>query len=551
MTEAMAQYFLTRFAKDQNHLHDNHSITNDYAPISAHRSSSTHTHYFTQALSQVLTDWLMGNTTSPTPQPFPCDAQWIIDFKQAQQGQVAPLISDGKQLWLHRCFMEEQQLADALLMRLNAPSSVSDAPSLSTPAPSLNAEQQRAIKHALSASLTFINGGPGTGKTYTIATLLTLLLEHAPTLNIALAAPTGKAAKRMNESLQQALNNTVGSIPEAQTLHRLLGIGTQAQPFYHKSRRLPYELLIIDEASMLSLSLANQVFAALKEECKVILLGDAYQLAAVEAGAIFRDLTTHPRLDSSTITLRHTQRYADEAGIGQLAAHIRHSYQLDAQTAQTQLFELLTQHQEICWHEEMPNDFHAELFKPYQRLITQLKQQESAETLLETLNSYRILSSGHHGAFGTIALNEAMRKQACQALNLPINTQMYHGLPLMVSANDYHNQLYNGDIGLCLADETGALALHLPNRAPIALSRLNVAQLETAYAMSIHKSQGSEFNHAAVLLDAQHEKLLSRELFYTAISRAKTQLSLYATRQALAHSISRHHQRSTGLHCFL
>ena len=479
--------------------------------------------------------------------------------------RIAPLTRRGDRLWISRNYQQEARLAAMIRARLHdtvAP----EADNL--PTNGLREEQQNAVRLARSHRLTLINGGPGTGKTYTIARLIRAEQEAAPKIRIALAAPTGKAAKRMEESLAAA---GIKNLP-AQTLHRLLGIGMDGQARYHASRQLPYDIIIIDEASMLSLELAHALLAATAADTRLILLGDADQLAAVEPGAILHDLSHHPALQNYRITLKESQRFSTDSGIGQLAALLG-----DDENPGTRLLEALASYKNdlpfttepppptegepgggirlqdaksdapIHWYPIPDADLYRALIAPYLPYLAQLQDPDAnPQDLLNTYDQYRILCAGHHGAFGTRRINAALRQLHQRAQGADTSLNYYHGLPLMILENDHAQRLYNGDIGICLEGDNG-LQLHLPDHEPVPLARLNPATLADAYALSIHKSQGSEYPHVALALDEHAERLLSRELLYTGITRSKGRLDIYASADALKTAADTPTRRNTGL----
>jgi exodeoxyribonuclease V, alpha subunit len=455
----------------------------------------------------------------------------------ADDDRAAPLTRRGDRLWISRNYQQEARLAAMIRERLHA----ADTPAAPVPADGLRAEQQNAVRLARSRRLALINGGPGTGKTYTIARLIHAEQQADPKIRIALAAPTGKAAKRMEESLAAA---GVQDLP-AQTLHRLLGIGTDGQARYHTSRHLPHDLIIIDEASMLSLELAHALIAATAPASRLILLGDADQLAAVEPGAILHDLSHHPALQNHRITLRESQRFRADSGIGQLAAILG-----DPDNPGARLLEALQTREAaspIHWYPTPDANLYRALIAPYQPYLEKLQDAAAnPQELLNTYDQYRILCAGHHGALGTRRINAALRQLHQRAQGADPSLAYYHGLPLMILENDHRQQLYNGDTGICLEDDNG-LQLHLPGHEPVPLARLNPATLTDAYALSIHKSQGSEYPHVALVLDEHAERLLSRELLYTGITRSKGRLDIYASADALQSAAATPTRRHTGL----
>ena len=517
----------------------------------------------------------------------------------ADDDRAAPLTRRGDRLWISRNYQQEARLAAYIRARLDGgdalgridnfnppplqsgggsgrgceksrsddvhnelPTALAPAAAANVPGDNLRAEQQQAVRLARSQRLALINGGPGTGKTYTIARLIAAERAAAPDIRIALAAPTGKAAKRMEESIATA---EVRGLP-AQTLHRLLGIGADGKARYHKSRQLPYDIIIIDEASMLSLELAHALLAATAPATRLILLGDADQLAAVEPGAILHDLSQHPALQQQRVTLKESTRFSADSGIGKLAAILsgegaQHGERLLAALRQKQLpppvgegrggARLQTADAEtgapIHWYPSPDADLYRALIAPYRHYLDALQTADATpQQLLALYDQYRILCAGHHGALGTRRINAALRQihQREQGEN-PARPH-YRGLPLMVLANDYRLQLYNGDIGICLGNDD-ALQLHLPGHEPVPLDRLNPANLADAYALSIHKSQGSEYPRVALALDDRAERLLSRELLYTGITRSKGALDIYASEAALRAAASTPTRRNTGL----
>ena len=484
--------------------------------------------------------------------------------------QPTPLVRHDDRLWYYRNYQNEARLAAAIHARLATDGQSADA---AAPAadPNLRPEQQHAVALARRSRLTLINGGPGTGKTHTLAHLIAAELHEHPARRIALAAPTGKAANRMEESLTRATAHLPAAAQEAvrratgraRTLHRLLGIGTNGIPQYHAARHLPYDDIIIDEASMLPLELAAALFAATAPDTRLILLGDADQLAAVEPGAILHDLSHHPALQAHRITLHESARFTADSGIGQLAAILgsgetrgaRLVAALEAMTADSPLSrrDKAQQHdtpQEtpaIHWQPTPSADTYRDLLAPYGDYLALLQNPAAdPQTLLAAYDQYRILCAGHHGALGTARINAALRLLHPRAHHLDTTHNHYHGLPLMILANDHRQQLYNGDTGICL-DSPHGLQLHLPGREAVPLARLNPANLTDAYALTIHKSQGSEYARVALALDAHSERLLSRELLYTGITRSKGALDLYADAATLSHAADTPTQRSTGL----
>lgn len=452
-----------------------------------------------------------------------------------------PLVQQKNKIWLNRIFHSEKSLAADIKKRIKMPPY--PLPDISQYTRNLTPEQQQAVMLALQEHLTIINGGPGTGKTYTVARIVQAILQAQPQTSVALAAPTGKAGKRMEESLKQHLPAALkAQLPAAQTLHRLLGIGNNSRrPAYHHKRPLQAELIIVDEASMLSLELACALFAAAAPDARLILLGDADQLAAVEAGAVLHDLSHHPALQKHLVTLKTTHRFSAQSGIGRLAADLHNKTLKNIRP-------YLEQQSDIRWYSKLPANFYSALFQPYLPYLAALQApQPNPEECFAAFNHYRILAAGHFGALGCTAINQALTALHLSAIKQPFNSMAYHGMPVLITANNYTHRLFNGDIGICLLHEHEAWVYFPEHNTPVALSALTPLQRAPAYALTVHKAQGSEYEHIALCLDAGNEQLLSREMLYTGITRAKKQLDIFAGEQALQTAAHSPTQRHTGL----
>lgn len=496
-------------------------------------------------------------------------------------------------LWLHRTWQAEFALAKHVLRIKNQ--SLMELPI--TPNPLLNDEQQEAIYMANRSAFSIITGGPGTGKTFTVAQLVMALQQEQMTdeqgsnsqANLALAAPTGKAAQRMQESLQDAIQQAgvALQLPEAKTIHRLLGIGQGGRPRYHKDNPLSEDIVIIDEASMLGVELANHLVSAIKPNARLILLGDANQLAAVDAGAVLADLCRIPALQDVHQRLIASRRFKEDSGIGKLAKLIN---QTDKAQTQVQnmavVWQLLEKDDALSFyhltaHDSQEHDSnitsnkienslsnynflkilsknYLKYFNQTQKTLTKIKKAKSIpikeyiadfNELIELLNRFRVLSAGHHGRCGDHYINNYLSEQHKTQLKLPLSkSPWYHGRPIMVLQNNYELGLFNGDIGICLQVEQGRLQVFFENKKyGVNINMLSDEMIATAYAMTIHKSQGSEFDHVAISFDDNNARLLSQELIYTAVTRAKKQVSIFSTASAMTSALSTPTLRQTGL----
>jgi len=397
--------------------------------------------------------------------------------------------------------------------------------------------------------------------------------------SLALAAPTGKAAQRMQESLQAALDdaNVELQLQEAKTIHRLLGIGRTGRPRYDANNPLGEDIIIVDEASMLGVELANYLVSAVKPGARLILLGDANQLAAVDAGAVLADLCRIPLLQPIHAELTESRRFSDDSGIGKLATQINKAetniqaiWQLLRQDAALSFQYVNTLQAESILNDKIENSLSKEkiisrISSNYQSYIDKIKSllenpveksvpesvKNTTSSLMEVFNQFRILTAGHNGEWGDHYINNYLTQWHLAELKLPLGQNTwFHGRPVMVLQNNYELGLFNGDIGFCLqtSDERSQLEVFFENKTQgIAVNLLNEEVIATAYAMTIHKSQGSEFDHVAITFDNSHARLLSKELIYTAVTRAKKQVTIYSTKHALEKAVQTPTERHIGL----
>ena len=491
--------------------------------------------------------------------------------------------------WLHRAWQAEFNLAQHINTILNQQINPLE---IAIPE-NLHEQQVMAINVANNNAFSIITGGPGTGKTYTVAQLVIALQQAAESggdehgkirfstdsASLALAAPTGKAAQRMQESLQAALDgaNVELQLQEAKTIHRLLGIGRTGRPRYNANNPLGEDIIIVDEASMLGVELANYLVSAVKPGARLILLGDANQLAAVDAGAVLADLCRIPLLQPIHAKLTESRRFSADSGIGKLANQINKTeadtqaiWQLLRQDKALSFQYVNTLQTEIAIDNKIQNSLsnykilsnltlnyyqylnkvESLLKNPVEKSVPELVK-STITSLMQTFNQFRVLSAGHNGEWGDHYINNHITQWHLTKLKLPLGQNTwFHGRPVMVLQNNYELGLFNGDIGFCLqtGDERSRLEVFFENKAQgIAVNLLNEDVIATAYAMTIHKSQGSEFDHVAITFDNSHARLLSKELIYTAVTRAKKQVTIYSTKHAFEKAVQTPTERNTGL----
>ena len=503
-------------------------------------------------------------------------------------------------VWLHRQWYAEQSLAKQLMKiahrKVAAFSGISSSQDIDNGlAPKPNAMQQLAIDKSSQHALSIIIGGPGTGKTFTVAKLVTTLQkghEHKrkqdpnlPPLSITLTAPTGKAAQRMQQSLQKSLQDEEITLDNAKTLHRLLGIGRDGIPRYHAKNPLPDDLIIVDEASMLGLELASQLVDAIKPTGRLILLGDANQLAAVDAGSVLSDLCAVTRLQPYITELTESKRFDSNSVVGQFALAIQQNLpapkkikliqrllqpidlqaskpfqsenppDLAGKTQQTKQQTANIPFYPIEVSSSLPAVF-SQLAKPYHPFFALMQQWYSKpvnifeannrKELFEVFDSYRILCAGHQGQLGTQSINQKMSLAFTDFSKITrTKAYFYHGLPIIIQNNDYQLGLFNGDIAICLLYQGQLYACFAEKVIPI--QRLSRESCDYAYAMTIHKSQGSEFHTVAICIDKAHTRLLSQALIYTAVTRSKSALSIYSAKENFELAVTQKAVRQTGL----
>jgi len=475
-----------------------------------------------------------------------------------------PLVFEQGRVALQRYARYEHDLATRLLQRAAMPASAVDAAWLSTRlhalfdgAASAADAQARAADTALRNALTLITGGPGTGKTTTVARILVLLHETAlrdgsPPPRIALAAPTGRAAARMGEAIDATLARDVAAghvdahvaaavTRDAQTLHRLLGWQAGRVTFRHDATHpLPFDVVVVDEASMVDLPLMSKLVAAVPSNAKLILLGDPNQLPAVEAGDVLGALcdaaAPGTALAARRVHLTRGYRQAGNAALPALATAIQAG---DGDAAVS----ILTAAEEgLQWHEgsapALAQTLHAFALPAYRRIT----QADDPVAALRGATAMRVLCALRNGPFGAQAWN------AWFAAQLDARTAFFHGRLLMITANSYRHGLFNGDVGVTWLDAEGEPAVWFDTGNGLrAWSTSQLPAHDSAFATTVHKSQGSEFDRVAVILPDDDARVLSRELLYTAVTRARHAALLWSSRAVLLRAVARHTRRESGL----
>ncbi|MCE3261064.1 MAG: exodeoxyribonuclease subunit alpha [Pseudoduganella sp.] len=531
------------------------------------------------------------------------------------QGQ--PLVLAGGRLYLRRYWSDENTVADAVRARTEAVGEQQEnvfRPEFSRPwldklfthaTREGGADWQKiACAIAMRGGLSVITGGPGTGKTYTVARLLALLFavqgEGASQLRVALAAPTGKAAARLKQAIDDALDkleeSLQGALPlralagrmgGARTLHSLLGARPDTRAFRHNAGNpLDVDVLIVDEASMVHLEMMAALLDALPASARLILLGDKDQLASVEAGSVLGDLCHDAQaggyssataafvaqasgqqippeylgnagaLAQQTVMLRQSRRFGGP--IGQLALAVN---QGDAEAARAVL--RADSGGQLSWNEAAQTEdmlrLAVEGYRPCLELVAQGRgaagHEQWAAAVLQAFEGFRLLCAVREGEWGVAGLNESIAQRLEAQGLLKRRGEWYVGRPVMVTRNDYATGVYNGDIGLVLPDpeRAGALRVYFSDAGQVrSVLATRLRHVETAFAMTVHKSQGSEFSHTVLVLPREGSSVLARELVYTGITRARQRFTLLTPNAGvLPDAIRRRTERTSGLRSLL
>ncbi len=487
--------------------------------------------------------------------PWPPAGEWLAAVS-ASPLTVDPTVLhlDDGLLYLDRYWIEECRVAEDVLALASARRSGS-VPDINRLFPDSFAEQRGAAQLALSRALTVLTGGPGTGKTTTVARLLALLAEQAeldgkPRLRIALAAPTGKAAARLLEAVQLEVDALANADRErlpalaATTLHRLLGSrpDTSSRFRHNRENRLPHDVIVVDETSMVSLTMMARLLEAVRPDSRLLLVGDPDQLASVEAGAVLADLVEGLTavVDSPVATLVTPHRFGES--IGALADAIRDG---DADAA---VGVLAAGGEHIEWVDvHQPAEVLRKVLVPHALRLREAAVLGDADAALKSLEQHRLLCAHRRGPYGVAYWNRQVERWLSEQTDMPLWADWYVGRPVLVTANDYGLGLYNGDTGVAVLRDGGLRAAMATSAGPVQFATGRLADVETMHAMTIHKSQGSQAVEITVLLPPTDSRLLTRELLYTAVTRAREKVRLVGSADQLRAAVTRRAIRATGL----
>lgn len=511
-------------------------------------------------------------------------------------GNFRPLVldTDGR-LYLYRYWRYERNLAQVILQKAALSCNTIDKMLLADglerlfpAAAEKGADWPKvAALAALRKKFCIISGGPGTGKTSTVVKILALLLEQAGNdpARIALAAPTGKAAARLKESIG-TMTETIDSadaiienIPrEVSTIHRLLGPVAGSVRFrYSNKNPLPYDVVIVDEASMVALPLMAKLAAALKPDTRLILLGDRDQLASVEAGAalgdmcgagqlevfstefsdLFFELTGDripsappgellPPLADSLVVLKKNYRFPADSGIGTAGRAV------NAGNGEDAIAILKGDRADIVWHDvPKPEDLKKALTDAVIDGYGKYLAAGTAAEALERFDAFRVLCALRRGPYGVADINALIEEILMKKGLIDPQQRWYRGRPVLITVNDYNLKLFNGDVGITFPDLEGdgrpRVYFPAPDGGVRNLSPVRLPANETVFAMTIHKSQGSEFDRVHLLFPGTDSPVLTRELIYTGITRAREKVDIWGSEEVFVSAVSRRTDRQSGL----
>ena len=523
----------------------------------------------------------------PPPGPLPSRAgesiepllaELIAELQQSplvsRDNNLAPLVLEGPRLYLQRYWRYEEELAQEIRTRVAHPAAVQDdllesCLSQLFTGMEQDVQQRQACAGIFRERLGLITGGPGTGKTTLVAKYLALLLLYAkaseePLPRILLLAPTGKAAARLTESLQKKrgehslLPELFAAMPaQATTIHRALGYRPEnPTTFRHNQEHpLPCEVVVVDEASMIDVALMAKLFAAVPPTSRLVLLGDKDQLASVEAGSILGDICAAVLDDGGSgenplarcvVRLTESFRFSPHEGIGALASAI-HAGKAEEAVSLAQ--------QGSAEVSLLPPLVYGDPVHPLAEMVLAgyrpFLEAASPFAALELFEQFRLLCAHRLGPMGVSSLNRYAEKVLARHRLIEPNTPWYKGRPVLIQANSYPLRLFNGETGILWPGEEGeGLKAFFFSENREGVRGFSLRQLpahETAFAMTIHKSQGSEFDRVALVLPGEDSALLSRELLYTGISRARRQVALVGRPQEIEAAVGRRVERASGL----
>ena len=473
--------------------------------------------------------------------PWPEPDEWLA--RVGASALIGPLQLEGSVLYLDRYWREERRVAADLLALMEAPPTPVDEARLEAGLERMRADQRQrlAAETAVRRRFAVVAGGPGTGKTTTVAHILALLFEQGDPL-VALAAPTARAAARLVEAVREEASGLDVTdqvreqllAVEAVTLHRLLGWrpGSHSRFRHDRHNHLPHDVIVIDETSMVPLERMARLLEAVRPGARLILVGDPGQLASIEAGAVLGDIVG-PADTGPIVVLDKVHRYG--GAIAEVAEAIRRG---DADAVVDAL-------DGVTWiPEDAPLDVVRERAVESNKAVLAAARAGDGATAIKALGAFRVLCAHRRGPYGVSAWTARIEEW----IGNEAGGDWYVGRPLLVTENDYGLRLFNGDTGVVIASGQGRVSAAFERHGEVVeFSPTRLSAVDTVYAMTVHKSQGSQFDTAAVLLPEPTSRILTRELLYTAVTRAREELILVGSEESVRAAVERPIARASGL----
>lgn len=442
-------------------------------------------------------------------------------------GDYKPFILEGTNLYLHKYWVYENELVEWLKGKTLSNSRELTAAECKVVESQFGTSnengvdlQKIATSLALMKDLLIISGGPGTGKTYTVHKIIQALKSQDETVSIALAAPTGKAAERLSESLVQSQEEI-----EASTLHKLLGARRNGEFRFNENNQLPFDVVIVDEASMLDIRLWISLTRALKKHTKLVLLGDKDQLASVEAGSVLGDICSNTDNNFSGSThesLKVIDQNINEGSSPNILNNhvvlLEKSYRTETSSGISELGKAINNQKVEAVFEIIKDYKQVDIKAPSPSLLESLIKSYVTE-IISSDKSSQFLCSNKKGGLGTHELNKRIEQEIKKTLKVKSSIEWYEGRRIIITKNSTSTGLKNGEIGECYKNENDELYIRFDSLKSVTVSQLK--DYDLAYAITVHKSQGSEFNNVVLFLPDKINPVLSKELLYTGVTRAK------------------------------
>ncbi len=524
---------------------------------------------------------------------FPVPENWCEKLSRIKKAvstafmgkvEFVPLVLDGVLLYIYRDWVCEQRLAKVIRERcaIENDSEIFDVSGISEyfkPETGKTDCQQIAVRAALRQNLTVISGSPGTGKTTVAAAISAMFLEQDSDIKISLCAPTGKAQARLQESILSQISSLncsddtkerLQKLPIS-TIHRLLGSRPDTPHYrYNHNHKLVLDVLIVDEASMISQSLMKALFVAVPADAKVIMLGDMQQLASVESGMVLRDFCLaaayNKALSGNVIELKENHRFASDRGLGLTTASIRTLPENPSVHDADGIVEAMCSDSsdEVAVQKLPPwvrGEFEKHLDAYLKKIIVDFdgmkipylgfSAEKSVERAYELFNKFRVLCVHRNGLYGSEIINNLIEEMLMPQTKR--NRQLfYHGKPIIINENNYAMELFNGDTGMIWRDGKGVLKAFFPssnvdNQQFRSFDMNLLPAFSSAYAITVHKAQGSGFQQVLIITPSELSPLMTREMIYTALSRAEKRAVFWSDPEILSTALQSVTKRHSNL----